>query len=278
MSQTYYDVLGVSKDASAAEIRKAYLKLSLKHHPDKNPGNVEEAKAKFVEIGQAYETLSDETSRRDYDQSLRYGFSGFGSTSASNEPSSKTYTRSSASASTSQKPSAESYENYRDFFDTNVAGMSEEDLAAAVGVAAMIGSVAGSILGAKMARGDGGAGGGVLQTVTSLVGSKIASEMAVSAVRDVHQSSIRRVEYREACRIAQSRGEPMPEPPPDSMLDKFIQNSTSAIKEATQNPEAAAKSLGDIFKKVGKGVRAASAFINESNAAGNVKSGSNNHY
>jgi hypothetical protein len=48
---TYYDTLGIDPSVEQGAVRKAYLKLSLKHHPDKNPNNVEEAKAKFIEIG-----------------------------------------------------------------------------------------------------------------------------------------------------------------------------------------------------------------------------------
>ncbi|OEU07895.1 heat shock protein DnaJ, partial [Fragilariopsis cylindrus CCMP1102] len=65
--KNYYDILEVPKDASAAVIRKAYLRKSLKYHPDKNPNNLEESKAKFIEIGEANETLSDPTKRRIYD-------------------------------------------------------------------------------------------------------------------------------------------------------------------------------------------------------------------
>lgn len=56
----YYEVLGVARDATTAEIRKAYRKLALSHHPDKVPeeGRVE-AESKFKEISQAYEILSD---------------------------------------------------------------------------------------------------------------------------------------------------------------------------------------------------------------------------
>ena len=62
----YYKILGVEKDAGEHEIKKAYRKLAIVHHPDKNPGNVE-AEQKFKEIGEAYETLSDSQKRARYD-------------------------------------------------------------------------------------------------------------------------------------------------------------------------------------------------------------------
>lgn len=65
--KNYYDVLGVSKTATADEIKKAYHKLALKYHPDRNPGN-KEAEEKFKEAAAAYEVLSDENKRKNYDQ------------------------------------------------------------------------------------------------------------------------------------------------------------------------------------------------------------------
>jgi len=68
----YYEVLGLQKGASAEEIKKAYRKLAMKYHPDRNPGN-KEAEASFKEVGEAYEVLSDEEKRSRYDQ---FGFAG----------------------------------------------------------------------------------------------------------------------------------------------------------------------------------------------------------
>lgn len=68
----YYEILGVEKSASAADIKKAYRRLAMKYHPDRNGGD-KEAEAKFKEIGEAYDVLGDEQKRAAYD---RFGKAG----------------------------------------------------------------------------------------------------------------------------------------------------------------------------------------------------------
>ena len=70
----YYEVLGVDRNATADEIKKAYRSLAFKYHPDKNPGNTE-AEEKFKEAAEAYSVLSDEAKRQRYDQ---FGHAGSG--------------------------------------------------------------------------------------------------------------------------------------------------------------------------------------------------------
>lgn len=69
----YYEVLGVDKSATDDDLKKAYRKLAKKYHPDANPDNKEEAEAKFKEVNEAYEVLSDKQKRQMYDQ---FGFDG----------------------------------------------------------------------------------------------------------------------------------------------------------------------------------------------------------
>ena len=82
MEKNYYDILGVSKDASQEDIKKAFKKLSIMWHPDKHVNDSVEdqkkAEDKFKEINEAYETLGDEEKRRNYDNPNPFGGVPFG--------------------------------------------------------------------------------------------------------------------------------------------------------------------------------------------------------
>ena len=70
----YYKILGIKKDARDGEIKKAYSKLSLKWHPNKNPNNREEAEEKFKKINEAYFVISDKNKRGQYDRGEDFSF------------------------------------------------------------------------------------------------------------------------------------------------------------------------------------------------------------
>lgn len=74
-TKDFYQLLGVSRSATADEIKKAYRKLAMQYHPDKNPGN-KKAEEKFKEISEAYEVLSDTDKRKNYDQFGAAGVNG----------------------------------------------------------------------------------------------------------------------------------------------------------------------------------------------------------
>lgn len=74
MPRDFYEVLGVPRDASESDIKKAYRKLARQHHPDRNPGD-KKAEARFKEVQEAYDVLHDKDKRSQYD---RFGFAGPG--------------------------------------------------------------------------------------------------------------------------------------------------------------------------------------------------------
>ena len=73
----FYEILGVAKTSSADEIKKAYRKVAMQFHPDRNPGD-KEAEEKFKEAAEAYEVLSDQDKRAQYDRFGHAGVSGNG--------------------------------------------------------------------------------------------------------------------------------------------------------------------------------------------------------
>ncbi|HLT52288.1 MAG TPA: DnaJ domain-containing protein, partial [Flavobacteriaceae bacterium] len=77
MKTDYYEILGISKSATADEIKKAYRKMAIKYHPDKNPDD-KEAEAKFKEAAEAYEVLSNPEKKSRYDQFGHQAFEGAG--------------------------------------------------------------------------------------------------------------------------------------------------------------------------------------------------------
>ncbi|MCA9298273.1 MAG: DnaJ domain-containing protein, partial [Phycisphaerales bacterium] len=79
-TRDYYEVLGVGRDASPDDIKRAYRRLAMKYHPDRNPDDAE-AESRFKEAAEAYEVLSDEKKRRVYDQYGHDGLRGHGAAS-----------------------------------------------------------------------------------------------------------------------------------------------------------------------------------------------------
>jgi DnaJ-class molecular chaperone len=85
MSESYYKVLGIDENASKEQIKKAYRSLSMKWHPDKNPGNAD-AVGEFQKIGEAYETLGNDEKREAYDMSSKNPFARMSTNQGMNHP------------------------------------------------------------------------------------------------------------------------------------------------------------------------------------------------
>ena len=175
---SYYEVLGVSPTADQSAIRKAYLKSSLKYHPDKNPGAEELAKANFISIGEAYEVLRDPIKRSQYD--LQGG----------------TFTFKRREKQTTNDDddvqSEKEFNNFMNMFDETVAGMSEAELRMAMGAAAVVGGLIGSVFTSRATKGN-----SLLSSAAQMVGSAVASRAASSLVQSVHTDSQQRVLERQ---------------------------------------------------------------------------------
>jgi DnaJ domain len=242
----YYAVLGVDPTADKKEIRKAYLRLSLQYHPDKNPENPQAAQAVFVKIGQAYQVLSDPAQRAAYDRYRRTTAASSASGSASGgRPgggvpySDFTPNDSSGYASTTtQQSQQQQYETYREAFDATMAGLSEDELRDVMGAAAMIGSLVGSIVGSRMLRNH-----PLLRDVGSVVGSLMASHAATAVVQTAHQQSVQRAAIDQDRRERIARGEPVPEQNQHSIsVEQAWKGVERSFKQATAEIMANLKS------------------------------------
>lgn len=218
-SPTYYDILGVSRNADAATVRKSYLRASLRCHPDKNPGREEESKAEFIQVGQAYAVLSDPAKRREYDRGLDREYfrptKGSSSRPSAPRPTSQQQQQqrqeqqfsaggydvnnNNRKAATNQ----DEFDTFMHMFDETVSGMSEDELNMAIGAAAVVGGIIGSIIGARAVKGH----NSLLANAASMVGSAMASQAASKLVQTVHDDSKQRMLERGEREAAIARGE-----------------------------------------------------------------------
>ena len=126
---THYDVLGVPRDADPAAVRKAYLRASLRSHPDKNPGREAAAQAEFVRVGQAYRALGDPARRAAYDRELRARGTPGGRRRAGASATTGPTTGATTDATTFEfRADGASFQDFADLFDETVASMSEAEV------------------------------------------------------------------------------------------------------------------------------------------------------
>jgi len=210
----FYEILGLDRNKTPPptekEIRRAYLKYSLKYHPDKNPNDPDGAKQNFIDIGRAYEILSDTTKRAAYDRELAFGKNGSASWKAF-------FGNQDGATGTDSMYSNESYDSYSAAFDAAVSKVSPEELNAIAGTAAVIGGIVGSLVGSHLLSKNNGGKSSMLKsalgTAGSMMGSAAGSEMAAGLVKSMHSRSVENATYEERRRVAQERGEKLPEKP-----------------------------------------------------------------
>jgi curved DNA-binding protein CbpA len=209
-NESYYDILGLPAYTSDAKIiRQGYLKQAVKYHPDKNPDQPEEAKDRFVQIGHAYEVLSNSYKKSQYDRDLKCGKA----TSTNNyndysDNSSSTYSTYNYTPGGDDIDPEQIFKKYRSTFDHHVANMSESEINAVVGLASVVGGILGSVIGKHIAnsagsstatngyRGVAPTGSSVLLgTIGSMAGSFLTSQAAAETIRSIHQQSVDRVTY-----------------------------------------------------------------------------------
>lgn len=246
--RTHYQVLGLDRRiADERSIRRAYMKASLLHHPDKNPDDVEGAQARFVEVGRAYEVLRDPELRREYDRELDSG----GGAAAAARRRRQRHGRGGGgggSDGTNGGGGSKGFQKYSDAFESFVAGMSEDELNAAVGAASAVGSVVGSVLGSRFARKAstrGSAIGSAAASASSLAGSAAASRAAAELVRSVHERSVERATYEERRRAAVERGEEPPPEPGRSVLEGLIGRAVEATTTRSDRGGASSSKMSD---------------------------------
>lgn len=156
--EDYYSVLGVDEKADDKAIRKAYINLSLDHHPDKNPENVKEAKAKFVKIGKAYEVLSDPQQRAEYDRKRKLSF-----------------------------PLPKVYDKFRQVFEKVLKAISDDELKDIVGKVALVASLVGSVLGGRLLKDENG--NVKLRGIGTLVKGALVKDVAIALVEVAHKQA-----------------------------------------------------------------------------------------
>lgn len=232
-----YDVLGVSPTADQNSIRKAYLKSSLKYHPDKNPGAEEEAKANFIRVGEAYEVLGDPIKRAQYDRDIQTG----------------TYNAFKRRKKQTNNDQTDDFNNFMNMFDETVASMSEAELNMAIGAAAIVGGLLGSAWGARAVKGN-----SFLSSAASMIGSAVASKAASSLVESVYTDSQQRVLEREDREVRIARGESVKEPTATETRERLLKDAINTAQ----------KVAGDAFGGASQSLGASSACANGGRTSG----------